>query len=212
QCPSIKVVCSNRVAGDGSPLHCSATLEGPSSTNIIYRWNVSARAPIQTVSGKPDEVEVNLDGNSDRVIRVTVTINGLPEECEDSAYFDSFLAELGPQAQARANAAPADTTSPNAANDNVAPSTTTTCSEIVTEGEAAYFSVNIDGVEPGATPIYSWAVSQGSIKKGQGTASIAVDTTDLGGAILKATAHVGGFSSPLTVSCTTMVKRVPKAY
>ncbi len=55
---------------------------------------------------------------------------------------------------------------------------------------------------------YNWTVSAGTISSGQGTSSITVDTSGLGGQSVTATVELGGLdpSCSRTASCTTSVK------
>jgi hypothetical protein len=58
---------------------------------------------------------------------------------------------------------------------------------------------------------YNWSVSAGTITGGQGTASITVDTANLGGQTVTATVEVGGLDPACgrTASCSTAVKTPP---
>jgi hypothetical protein len=58
---------------------------------------------------------------------------------------------------------------------------------------------------------YNWSVSAGTISGGQGTSSITVDTTGLGGQTVTATVEVGGLapSCSRTASCSTSVQSEP---
>jgi len=55
---------------------------------------------------------------------------------------------------------------------------------------------------------YNWSVSAGTISSGQGTSSITVDSTSLGGQTVTATVELGGLdpSCSRTASCSTSVK------
>jgi hypothetical protein len=55
---------------------------------------------------------------------------------------------------------------------------------------------------------YNWSVSAGTISGGQGTSSITVDTTGLGGQTVTATLELGGLDPACsrTASCSTTVK------
>jgi hypothetical protein len=62
------------------------------------------------------------------------------------------------------------------------------------------------------TPTYNWSVSAGTITSGQGTSTITVDTTGLGGQSVTATVTAGGFdpSCSTASSCTTNVRPKPE--
>jgi hypothetical protein len=66
-------------------------------------------------------------------------------------------------------------------------------SDEVEEGRSITFTANLAGGEPTVEPTYKWSVSAGSIFKGQGTATIEVDTSGLAGQQVTATLEVGGY-------------------
>ncbi len=62
------------------------------------------------------------------------------------------------------------------------------------------------------TPTYNWSVSVGTISSGQGTSTITVDTTGIGGQSVTANVTIGGADpscTGTTASCTTPVKPPP---
>src|SRR5207247_11055376 len=63
-------------------------------------------------------------------------------------------------------------------------------------------------VSPSANVTYNWSVSAGTIASGQGSASITVETGNLGGQSVTATVDVVGLDPACTktASCTTAVK------
>jgi hypothetical protein len=80
-------------------------------------------------------------------------------------------------------------------------------------GAPITFTANVAGGDANVTPTYNWSVSAGTISSGQGTSSITVDTTGIGGQSVTATVEVGGYPpscNPTTASCTTQV-RTPRA-
>jgi PKD-like domain len=64
--------------------------------------------------------------------------------------------------------------------------------DMMTCGELSTFTAEVGDAAAGAKLSYNWTVSAGTIKSGQGTSSISVDTTGLGGASLEATVQVAG--------------------
>ena len=87
---------------------------------------------------------------------------------------------------------------------------TVTCpTEVVQEGTPVTFTANVAGGPGTVTPTYTWTVSAGRITSGEGTNTITVDTTGLGGQSITATVDVGGFAAtcPHTASCTTTIGR-----
>jgi len=79
---------------------------------------------------------------------------------------------------------------------------------------SATFTASVSNGDPNMTPTYNWSVSAGTISSGQGTSSIMVDTTNLGGQTVTATVSVGGADPSCTgtsASCTTsIIAVVPK--
>lgn len=87
------------------------------------------------------------------------------------------------------------------------PTVTLSCLDTVNVGSPATLTANLSGGDPNVTPTFNWTVTAGTITSGQGTPSITVDTTGLGGQSFTATATVGGYdpSCPNTASCTVSV-------
>lgn len=81
------------------------------------------------------------------------------------------------------------------------------CPETVTLGAPVTFTANLSGGTPGITPIYNWTVTNGTITSGQGTPSIQVDTTGLGGQSITATLMVEGYKLNCSATCTVQVPR-----
>lgn len=81
--------------------------------------------------------------------------------------------------------------------------------EPVKPGTPVTFTANIAGGPGNQT--YNWTVSAGTISSGQGTSSITVDTTNLGGQSVTATVELGGLdpSCNRTASCTAQVVSPP---
>ncbi|HEX8423419.1 MAG TPA: hypothetical protein VF634_08410 [Pyrinomonadaceae bacterium] len=71
------------------------------------------------------------------------------------------------------------------------------------------FTANVSGGDPNVTPTFNWTVSAGTISSGQGTSSIKVDTTGIGGQTVTATVDVGGFSRECRTSnsCTSSIEK-----
>jgi hypothetical protein len=83
--------------------------------------------------------------------------------------------------------------------------------------EAVTFTITLAGGEAGITPLYNWNISAGTIKSGQGTTSIRVDTTDAASyGSVTATALVTGYQAACYVSATGTVevktRPVPKKF
>ena len=89
------------------------------------------------------------------------------------------------------------------------PTVGVTCPGDVDEGQPATFTANFSQGTPTVSETYNWTVSSGTITSGQGTSSITVDTTGVGGGSVTATVEVGGVdpSCNRTASCTVQVKQ-----
>jgi hypothetical protein len=93
------------------------------------------------------------------------------------------------------------------------PTVSVTCPDTVNEGSSITFTANVSGGDTSVSPTYNWSVSAGTIASGQGTPSVTVDTTGLGGQSITATVNVGGYppECQTTASCTTQVVALPRA-
>ncbi|HEY5838838.1 MAG TPA: hypothetical protein VIT19_07370 [Pyrinomonadaceae bacterium] len=89
------------------------------------------------------------------------------------------------------------------------PTVGVTCPSDVDEGQPATFTANFSQGTPTVSETYNWTVSSGTITSGQGTSSITVDTTGVGGGSVTATVEVGGVdpSCNRTASCTVQVRQ-----
>ena len=70
---------------------------------------------------------------------------------------------------------------PDCRNPLVCPTLGVTCPGDVDEGQPATFTANFSQGTPTVSETYNWTVSAGTITSGQGTSSITVDTTGVGG-------------------------------
>ena len=87
------------------------------------------------------------------------------------------------------------------------PTIDVSCPDTVSVGEPITFTASVSGGDPNVTPTFNWTVSAGTIRSGQGTSTITVDTTGLGGQTVTATVDVGGYDRSCTGSdsCTVSV-------
>lgn len=197
QCPNVEVTCSNRIAGERTPLHCTAKVSDDTGTNLAYQWS-AVPATLVYHFDMLNEIDVDLGKFPDRTVTVMVTVVGLREGCRNTAEFYSQVTKSTSQSQMKTEQQPV---------------LIATCAEFVTEGTPAHFSLNVNDAEQKTKKAaYRWRVSPGNIISGQGTSSIIVDTTDLGNQLARADVHVEGIGSPFKVSCTTSINPAPKAY
>jgi len=84
--------------------------------------------------------------------------------------------------------------------------------DIIKEGEPATFTTLVTGGDPNVSPTYNWAISAGTITSGQGTSTITVETTGLGGQTSTATVELGGYDRTCSVmaSSTVSIDKAPK--
>jgi len=87
------------------------------------------------------------------------------------------------------------------------PSISISAPATVPVGAPVTFTALVSGGTAGISPVYTWTVSQGTITSGQGTTSITVDTTGLGGQPINASLAVGGFNLDCGSSYVTQVQR-----
>lgn len=81
--------------------------------------------------------------------------------------------------------------------------------ETVEQNTQLRFSALVAGDDQGAALSYSWSLSSGRVSEGQGTPSIIVDTTGMGGRRITAKVVVGGLGPGCqsTVSCAILVMK-----
>ncbi|HEX8635338.1 MAG TPA: hypothetical protein VF703_14415 [Pyrinomonadaceae bacterium] len=114
-------------------------------------------------------------------------------------------------ASAPAPAQPAVAPAAAASAGQQCPTVTVSCPDTAAENleDALTFTANVSGGDPNVTPTFNWTVSAGTISSGQGTSSIKVDTTGIGGQTVTATVDVGGFLRECRTSnsCTTSIAK-----
>lgn len=200
KCPEIKIFCPKAVT---TQMRCSALVSGSENPELTYEWSVSLPIKIQKFPGQENEIGIDLTQFPGYALTVTVKVGGLPDGCP---YYASFELNSQPEESRPSTDSSSKLTSTTAA-------IILNCSESVDEGAPAYFNAAISDAAPTTTPpVYQWSVSSGKITGGQGTRTIAVDTTDQGKQIIRATLKVKGYGAQRTITCSTEVKALPKAY
>jgi len=89
----------------------------------------------------------------------------------------------------------------------VCPTVSVSCPNQADPGTPATFNATISP-DPGVPVTYNWSVSAGTITGGQGTNSITVDTTGLGGQTVTGTVSLGGLDpscTGTTASCSVTI-------
>src|SRR6185369_9308997 len=72
------------------------------------------------------------------------------------------------------------------------PQVSVSCPSDIDAGQPITFTASVPGGDTAATYTYNWSESAGTITSGQGTSSITVDTTGIGGQSVTATVSIGG--------------------
>jgi hypothetical protein len=159
----------------------TADARDPDNDTLLFTWSVTGGK----LSGEGREVDWDLSGANPGTYTATVDVN-----------------------DGNAHTANGSTTVTIAACTGCVPPCPTvsvSCPSDVELGAPITFVASVGGDQ---SVTYNWSVSAGTISGGQGTSSITVDTTGLGGQTVTATVELGGLdpSCSRTASCTTSVK------
>ena len=92
--------------------------------------------------------------------------------------------------------------------DGVCPVISVACPSTIDAGQRAVFTVTVSGGSTDIKPTYSWRVDSGRIIKGQGTAEIEVDPSELRAKEVTATVTVGGYDPNCSVEASCTVRNV----
>lgn len=162
----------------------TATAMDPDNDTLLYTWSVTGG----TLSGEGRTVTWDLSTVNPGTYTATVEVN-----------------------DGNGHTVPGSTTVTVAVCDNCRPPCPTlsvSCPSTVDPGQPITFTASVTGE---ATVTYNWSVSSGTISSGQGTSTITVDTTGLGGQTVTATLEIGGVDPACsrTASCTTQITAPP---
>ena len=155
-----------------------------------FNWTISS-GKITEGQGTPTaKVSTDLDWGYEVTVTVTVEVGG--------------VSALGPQCEKRASVT-------LRILEHFCPTLSISCPAGGQYGQPLTVSANVAGGDPEAEVKYNWMVSAGTIIAGQGTPSITVDTTGLGGQSVTATVEVGGFPTwcDHTESCSVIFESGP---
>lgn len=163
-------------------IHLTATATSPGGNPIRYKW-ISTGGRIV---GDGPEVTWDLSGVKAGSYKANLEINtGSHEEaCEAFSSATVFVICPAP----------------------VCPNVLITCPDRVVANQPLTFSATATGGSGNITSVYKWIVSGGDIIEGQGTKSIKVDTTGLGGQTIKATFSVEGYPAVCAASCGAQIQ------
>lgn len=185
ECPTITVVPEVNQVTAGTPAKFRVQLQ-PDAPRATFVWAVDGG----TISAGQGTAGLTVDttGLTTRPIVATVTVVGLDPACNKTAEGRTFVTANQPLP------CPTIKVVPHAAQ--------------VPDGATAEFTVElVPDVSATLNLRYSWTVGAGTITSGQGTRSITVDTTGLGGEMLTAAVEVGGLdpNCPRTGAGSTLV-------
>jgi len=179
-------------SGGAPQVHLTAKAVSPSGNPIKYKWTTSDGVII----GEGPVVTWNLAGLKPGYHKASLDILSAGSDGTCSA-FSSVSVLVNPCAEVKP----------------VCPAIEISCPTNISYGEPLTFSSRMTGGVPANTnALYNWTVSAGTITSGQGTDTIRVDTTDLGGQSITATLSVGGYNLECAASCTVMIPlSIPKS-
>jgi len=170
----------------GAPrVQLTAKAVSPNGNPIKYKWNTDDGV----ISGEGPVVTWNLAGLKPGYHKASLDIVSTGTEGTCQA-FSSVSVLVNPCAEVRP----------------VCPAIEITCPTEIAYGEPLTFSSRLTGGVPANTnAVYNWTVSAGTITSGQGTDTIRVDTTGLGGQAITASLSVGGYNLECAASCAISI-------
>jgi hypothetical protein len=178
----------------GDSVQLTAVASDPDNDTLLYTWSVTGGR----VSGEGRNVTWDLSGVANGSYTATVEVNDGNQHTAN-----------GTATVTVANCSPCNTPPPPC------PNVTVSCASEVDPGQPITYTASVNGGDSSMSPTYNWSVSAGTISSGQGTSTITVDTTNLGGQTVTATVQIGGADPSCTgtaSSCSTSVRNpIPPA-
>ena len=179
---NIVTACAN---GGAPQVRLIATAFSPDKYPIKYRWTTTAG----TIIGDGPEVTWNLAGLKPGNHKASLDIESVGADASCQAF--SSVTVL---------------VNPCVAVQPVCPAIEIVCPTDIALGQPITFSSRMTGGVPAnTTAVYNWTVSAGTIIEGQGTETIKVDTTGLGGQTVRASLSVGGYNLECAADCAVSV-------
>jgi hypothetical protein len=183
---SITLPCPEGTSSDTCTASASRSIDltanavDPDNDTLLYTWSVTGGR----ITGEARAVTWDLSGVNPGTYTVTVDVN------DGNAHTVNGTATVT-VAECTGCVPPC-------------PAVSVSCPSSVDPGSAITFSSSLT---TSANVTYNWSVSAGTISSGQGTSSITVDSTGLGGQTVTATVEVGGLdpSCARTASCSTQI-------
>ncbi len=164
-----------------SLIQLNAKAISPGGNPIRYRWTTSAGS----IAGDGPAVTWDLSGVKPGDYRAFLEINagGDTESCQ--AFSSTAVRIMCPPP--------------------VCPSVFIICPDKVAVDQPLTFKATVTGGSGNVASVYNWTVTTGRIIEGQGTSSIKVDTTGLGGQAVRATFLVDGYPQDCSASCAVQI-------
>jgi hypothetical protein len=169
-------------ADGGTPqVRLTAQAVSPGGYPIKYKWSTSAGV----ISGEGPVVTWNLAGLKPGYHKASLDIQSVGSEGSCQAF--SSVSVL---------------VNPCAAVQPVCPAIEIVCpANIAIDQPLTFSSRATGGVPANVSRVYNWSVSAGTIVGGQGTSTITVDTTGLGGQTVRASLSMGGYNLECSGEC-----------
>ncbi|MGH9944389.1 MAG: hypothetical protein ACRD9R_18740, partial [Pyrinomonadaceae bacterium] len=181
---NVLTLCARDAARAVTEVRLKADARSPDGNQLRYAWTVSGGR----VVGEGANTIWDLSGVSPGVYTAQVDVTSGPDpDCTALATTAVRVVECPPLRE-------------------FCPSISINCPEVEQTGNTITFSADVTGGTPGVTSSYNWTVTAGRIVGGQGTPSITVDTTGLGGRDIKAVVEVGGYGRICSADCTTQTQ------
>ena len=179
-------------ADGGAPrVKLTANAVSPGGYPIKYKWTTESGV----ISGEGPVVSWNLAGLKPGYHKASLDIQSVGAEGSCQA-FSSITVVVNPCPVVQP----------------VCPAIEISCPTAITRNQPVTFtSTYTGGVPANITPVYNWSVSAGRIIEGQGTNTIKVDTSELGGQTVTATLSMGGYNLECSASCTIGIPLPPPA-
>lgn len=171
--------------GDGLILKLMTEASDPKGDTLLYQYSVSGGR----ILGEGPNAEWNLTDAASGSYTATVVVRDRNGRSASSSL--------------NINVSPCDACDPPCITVNVS------CPDVADEGQSVIFTVNVSGGEPDVKATYKWSVSAGTIVNGQGTDTIEVSTSNLGGQQVEATVEVSGYPPECQnqASCKVQIRK-----
>jgi hypothetical protein len=179
---NIVTACAN---GGAPQVRLTANAVSPGGYPIKYKWTTDAG----TIIGEGPVVTWNLAGLTPGYHKASLDIQSVGSDGSCQA-FSSVSVLINPCVAAQP----------------VCPAIEISCpTDVVRDQPVTFTSRYSGGVPANATPNYNWTVSAGTIIAGQGTDTIKVDTTGLGGQTVRAYLSMGGYNLECSADCAVTI-------